>query len=120
VEKIVGTEALELKMNEALRPYAMGLRDKLKGLPLVSQGGPAVFPDVESLIALKPQVILITTLDRKNIDLLQAKTRIPVVGLSYGELGALGPDFNRSLEVLGTVSCPKGRSSGKNLCGATL
>lgn len=102
-DRIVATEAMESRMDTDLRPYAAALGDRLDGLPVVAQGGPGVHSDPERLIAVRPDLVLVTTMDIRGIAVLAQRTRLPVVALSYGELGVYRKEALQSLTLLGEL-----------------
>lgn len=102
-DRVVATEAMEARMETGLRPYAAALGDRLDGLPVVAQGGPGVHPDPERLIAARPDLVLVTTMDARSISILARRTRLPVVALSYGELGVYRKEALQSLTLLGEL-----------------
>lgn len=99
---VVGIEETEKKPNLG-RSYMMAYPD-LKKLPSIGQGGPDTAPNEESLVSVKPDVIFVCTLvDKEKADQLQAKTGIPVVALSYGDLATFGENLYRSLNIIGSI-----------------
>jgi len=84
-KNLVGIEKRELSFNKN-STYAQYLnKDFIKSLPIIGQGGPSKMPNLETLINLKPDVIFATFLSKEQIDLIESKTKIPVVALSYGQ-----------------------------------
>jgi iron complex transport system substrate-binding protein len=104
VDKVVGIEQVEQR-NTAffLRPYAAVIAGRFKTLPVVAPGGAGKLPDMEQLMACRPQLILCIGLDVAQVENLQQKTRIPVLFLSYGELGVLRQEAIESIRLLGNV-----------------
>lgn len=103
IDKIVGVEQIE-KDNPTGRPYLLA-NPTLTDLPVIGPGGPNNAPDPEKILAVDPDVIFSTyTTDKASVDELQAKTGIPVVSLSYGELSAFDPDAERSLKFIGKIT----------------
>ncbi|EHQ91090.1 iron ABC transporter substrate-binding protein [Desulfosporosinus youngiae] len=99
---VVGIEETEKKASPG-RSYMMANPD-LKKLPGIGQGGPDTAPNEESLVSVQPDVIFVCTLvDKEKADQLQAKTGIPVVALSYGDLATFGEDLYRSINIIGTI-----------------
>ena len=102
-DKVVGIENLELQ-NPTGRPYIFaypGLTD----LPVIGQGGPDSTPDPEMLISVDPDVIFAAYLvDAAKADELQSKTGIPVVVLSYGDLGTFDEEVFASITLIGEVT----------------
>lgn len=92
---VVAVEAVE-KRTEAMsqgRPYSLAIREKLKDLPVIAEGGAqARLPDFERLLAVKPDVIFAAGMDSASCEIIQQKTGVPVVGLSYGGTGFLDMD----------------------------
>ncbi|MDI6908165.1 MAG: ABC transporter substrate-binding protein [Thermoanaerobacterales bacterium] len=85
------------------RPYILA-HPELKDLPAIGPGGPNSTPDAEKLVAVKPDVIFASYLvDRVKADDLQAKTNIPVVVLSYGQLATFDEELYQSLMLIGKV-----------------
>ena len=83
-DNLVGIEKSELRLSKHA-PYTMALDKKfIKDLPIVSQGGPGKMPNLESLIELKPDIIFTSLLSKEQVDLIQEKTKTPVIALSYG------------------------------------
>ncbi len=83
-ERLIGIEKIE-KDASMLSPYRTFLgKERIAKLPLVGTGGPGKMPDLEALVTLKPDVIITSFVDKNMIDLISAKTGIPVLALSYG------------------------------------
>lgn len=83
-DKLVGIEKIEQKY-DLKSPYRAILNKKrIKNLPIIGQGGPAKMPNLETLITLKPDVIFTSFMSKEQVELIQKKTKIPVVVLSYG------------------------------------
>lgn len=99
---VVGIEETEKKSNPG-RSYIRAYPD-LKKLPSIGQGGPDTAPNEESLVSVKPDVIFVCSLvDQEKANQLQAKTGIPVVALSYGDLATFGENLYRSLNIIGSI-----------------
>ncbi len=83
-DHIVGIEKLEKKY-DLKAPYRTIFDKKtLQSLPVVGQGGPGKMPNLETLISLNPDIIFTSFLSKEQVELIQKKTNIPVVVLSYG------------------------------------
>lgn len=83
-DHIVGIEKLEQKY-DLKAPYRTILDKKtIQSLPVVGQGGPGKMPNLETLISLKPDIIFTSFLSKEQVELIQKKTNISVVVLSYG------------------------------------
>lgn len=107
---IVGVEQFE-KGNTLGKPYMMANPDLTK-LPVIGLGGPRNAPDPEKILAVKPDVIFYTySGDTSQADDLQAKTKIPVIILSYGKVSTFDPAIYSSLEIIGKVT---GNEKGAN------
>jgi iron complex transport system substrate-binding protein len=108
---VVGVEDSEKEWDAISRPYILAY-PQLKDLPGIGQGGPRPSPNLESIIALKPDVIFAAYLTKDQADAIQSKTNIPVILLSYGQFASFDMNeiFN-SLRVIGEVS---GRSDRAN------
>jgi len=82
--RLVGIEKIE-KDASPLSPYRTFLgNERAAKLPLIGTGGPGKMPDLEALVVLKPDLIITSFVDKNMIDLIVAKTGIPVLALSYG------------------------------------
>lgn len=98
-----GIEQIELD-NPTGRPYLYA-NPTLAELPVIGPGGPNNAPDPERLLAVKPDVIFSTyAADQAVADNLQAKTGIPVVALSYGEMSTFDPQVNASFILIGRIT----------------
>ncbi len=112
--RLVGIERIELQPSIHV-PYRQ-LLDKTTKLNIVAQGGPGKLPNFEALIAVKPDLIIASFLSREQIALIEKKTNIPVVALSYG--GSHGGYNNenkldaikRSLTLLGAITQRQSRA----------
>jgi len=104
-DRIVGIEDFEKRMARDLyvRPYANTLGDKFLGLPVVGAGGPGALPDPEKILLCRPDLIVAVGIDPAQLDNIQAKTAVPALYLSYGELGVWREEARRSLSLLGNV-----------------
>jgi len=104
-DRIVGIEDFEKRMAQDLyvRPYASTLGKEFLGLPVVGTGGPGSLPDLEKILMCRPDLIVAVSIDPGQLDNIQAKTGVPVLYLSYGELGVWREEAQRSLLLLGEV-----------------
>jgi len=101
---VVGVEGIE-KTSAAGRPYRMA-HPALADLPLVGPGGPASInskPDLEPLLAVRPDVLFVTYMDRTLADEVSRLAGIPVVVLSYGRFASFDEEILDSLTVAGKV-----------------
>jgi iron complex transport system substrate-binding protein len=109
-DKVVGIENIESQMPTG-RPYMIANPDLLE-LPVIGQGGPDSTPDPEMLINVDPDVIFAAYLvDAAKADDLQSKTGIPVVVLSYGQLGTFDKEVFESISLVGEVTGNTARAS---------
>ena len=103
-EKVVGVEDIE-KQFPTTRPYWLA-NSELGQLPSIGPGGPNAInkePDLEKVLAAKPDVILITYLERGKAETLQRKIGIPVVVLSYGPFGTFDEKVYDSIRLCGQI-----------------
>jgi len=106
-DKLIGIEATEAN-SIAMVPYRNSIsREKIESLPKIGQGGPGVMPNLEALATLKPDVIIASFFDKATLDMIEAKTSIPVVAVSYGS-GYGGnadkfTDVKNSIKLLGSI-----------------
>ncbi|HPL64809.1 MAG TPA: iron ABC transporter substrate-binding protein [Syntrophales bacterium] len=104
-KKIVGVEDFE-KRFPTTRPYWIARGDEMAHLPSIGPGGPGAInkePDLEKVLAVKPDVIFITYLDRGKAEALQKKIGIPVVVLTYGPFGTFDEKVYDSLRLCGAI-----------------
>ncbi len=102
--KVVGVEDME-KMNPGGRPYWIA-HPELSKLPRCGPGGPAGInkkPDLEALLALKPQVIFITYMDASLADEVARTVGIPVVVLSYGAFATFDEAVYDAIRTSGRI-----------------
>lgn len=101
-DMVAGIEDLETQ-EPIQRPYLLA-NPSLLELPVIGAGGPDSVPDAERLLEVAPDVIFAAQLvDRAAADELQNTTGIPVVVLSYGDLGTFGEELFTSLDIVGEV-----------------
>ncbi|HOI83214.1 MAG TPA: ABC transporter substrate-binding protein [Campylobacterales bacterium] len=105
----VATEAIE-KRDLDSRPYTAASYMRSATLPVVAEGGAGRTADLEKIVALKPDVILTSFVDRQSADGISQKTGIPVIVLSYGANGYDENSFFASLKILGAISGKKRRA----------
>jgi len=104
-KRIVGIEDSEKRMvrNIYFRPYAATLDEDFFNLPVIGPGGPGKLPDFEGLLLCKPDILVAVGIDVAQVDNIQSRTGVPVVCLSYGELGVWREEARKSLVLLGEV-----------------
>jgi len=112
--RLVGIEKTE---NDAspLSPYRSFLgKERIGSLPIIGAGGPGKMPDLEALIAVKPDLIVSSFVDKNALELITSKTGIPVLALSYGATyggnEAQLQSIKNSLLLLGKVSGTSARA----------
>ncbi len=101
--KVVGVEDFEKSAGG--RPYRIA-HPELAALPRCGPGGPASInkkPDLEALLAVRPQVIFTTYMDASLADEVQRTTGIPVFVLSYGPFATFDDTVYDSLRAAGKV-----------------
>jgi iron complex transport system substrate-binding protein len=104
VDKVVGIEAFE-KRRRAGRPYWYA-NPSLAKKRLVAAGGPGMInkmPDMEKLLAVRPDLIFITYMQAANADRLQAQLKVPVVVLSYGRFATFDDKVFHALKLMGRI-----------------
>jgi iron complex transport system substrate-binding protein len=102
--KVVGVEDME-KMNPGGRPYWLA-HPELSKLPRCGPGGPAGInkkPDLEAVLAVKPQVMFITYMDASLADEVQRTIGIPVVVLSYGAFATFDEAVYDAMRIAGRI-----------------
>jgi iron complex transport system substrate-binding protein len=102
--RVVGVEDLE-KQHPGGRPYRHA-HPELVALPRCGPGGPVSInkkPDLEALLAVRPQVIFVTYMDAPLADEVQSILGIPVVVLSYGAFATFDTAVYDALRIAGRV-----------------
>ena len=104
MQLLCGVESCEYGFLVSARPYQMVHEDYFKTLASIGAGGPKGSADAEALLSANPDVIFsLYTSDAKAMDMLQAKTGIPVVVLHYGETEVFNPTLSASITLMGKV-----------------
>ena len=109
--KVIGVEDIE-KQFPFTRPYWIA-NSELGRLTSVGPGGPSSInsePDLEKILALKPEVVFITYLVREKAEALQKKIGIPIVVLTYGPFGSFDEKLFDSLQLCGKILDKQGRA----------
>ncbi len=107
--KVVGIENMEKRWSTG-RPYILAYPELLD-LPVIGQGGPDSTPDPEALLSVNPDVMFAAYLvDASEANELQEKTGIPVVVLSYGELGTFDQQLLDSVRLVGQLTGNQARA----------
>jgi len=116
-ENIVGIEKLEKKYDLKAPYRAIFNKATIKSLPVVGQGGPGKMPNLETLISLNPDVIFSSFLSKDQVELIQKKTKIPVIALSYGATyGGVKKDskiqaIKKSLKLIAKITQKESRAT---------
>jgi len=115
-DRIVGIEDMEKRMAQDLyvRPYARVLDEAFLTRPVVGTGGPGALPDPEQVLMCRPDLIVAIGIDPGQLDNIQAKTGVPAVYLSYGELGVWREKASHSLSLLGDLLGKAERAAALN------
>ena len=115
-DRIVGIEDMEKRMvrTGCFRPYARTLDEDFFGLPVVGTGGPGKLPNFEKVMMCRPDVIVAVSMGVAQVENIQFKTGVPVVCLSYGELGVWRKEAQASLTLLGKILRQKQRAKELN------
>jgi len=103
---VVGVEESELKWGFIGRDYAMAYGDLFKNLSIIGPGGPGKPPVPELIIAVKPDVIIMsrTYCDFYDPDRLQKEVNATVIVMDYGQAGQLDIEgICNALSTLGKV-----------------
>lgn len=98
----VGVEDIDKRANFP-KPYIYANMELVKNLPVVGRGGPAQSYNIEAMISLKPDVVFINSEDAAVADMLQRKTRIPVVAVGYGRGSFDLKTYMQSITLAGEV-----------------
>lgn len=110
VDKVVGIENMEKQWSTG-RPYIMAHPELLE-LPIIGQGGPDSSPDPEKIMSVQPDVIFVAYLaDAAKANELQQRTGIPVVVLSYGQLGTFDSELMDSITLVGEITGKRDRAA---------
>lgn len=103
-DTVVAVEDLE-KRHPGGRPYRIA-HPELANLPRCGPGGPVSInkkPDLEALLAVRPQVIFVTYMDAPLADEVQSILGIPVVVLSYGAFATFDTAVYDAFAIAGQV-----------------
>jgi iron complex transport system substrate-binding protein len=93
------------KMNPGGRPYWIA-HPELSSLPRCGPGGPASInkkPDMEAVLAVRPQVVFITYMDGPLAETVQNRLGIPVIVLDYGAFATFDETVFDALELAGRI-----------------
>jgi iron complex transport system substrate-binding protein len=82
--RVVGIENIELSF-DTKSTYRVALnKNTIEKLPLIGEGGAGKIPNLEALIETNADIIFASFVSPEQIEMIQSKTKIPVVALSYG------------------------------------
>jgi len=90
-EHLVGLEDME-RRPLSTSSYRYALPPGLADLPSIGPGGPGRLPDLEQLLALRPDLVATVTLDGQQLQALRERAGLRVLPLSYGDTGLLRID----------------------------
>lgn len=102
--KVIGVEDIE-KANPKTRPYWIA-NSELSRLPSIGPGGPNTInkePDLEKILAVDPDVIFISYMDKIRAGALQKKIGIPIIVLTYGPFGTFNEMVYDSIRLVGQI-----------------
>jgi len=83
-DKIIGLEKMEHRSIGFSEYRSIIGKKKILSLPIIGAGGPNKLPNLETLIRLKPDLIVASFIDKKQLSIITKKTGIPTISLSYG------------------------------------
>jgi iron complex transport system substrate-binding protein len=110
---LAGVEESEVTWGFTGRDYAMAYGELFRNLPKIGPGGPGKPPAPELILAVKPDLIIMsrTYADMYDPDRLQTETKSTVIVLDYGPAGSLDIEgFANALRILGTALNRKERA----------
>lgn len=101
LDLVVGVEGVEKEeymkgMRATGRPYHLAIRDRVRALPVVGEGGPGKLPDLEKLLMVRPDLVIVA--EQEQAKVIEERLKIPTVVLRLA-----GPDgwtFDELKEVL--------------------
>lgn len=102
-DRLVGGESKEYKTPDFI-PYAKKFKALNLELPIVTEGGPNPTLNFEAIIKTKPDLIIASTLSKDSVELLKAKTNIPVFVIDYNKFyNGRGDKLKAIREILNKV-----------------
>jgi iron complex transport system substrate-binding protein len=110
---LVGVEGSETSWGFTGRDYAMAYGESFRNLPIIGPGGPGKPPAPELILAVKPDLIIMsrTYADMYDPDRLQTETNSTVIVMDYGPAGSLDIEgFANALRILGAALNRKERA----------
>ncbi len=112
-DMLVGVEEGETGWGSTGRDYAMAYGKTFAGLPVIGPGGPGKPPAPELILAVKPDLIIMsrTYCDFYDPNRLQAETNATVIVVDYGPAGQLDvKGLEKALNILGEALNRKQRA----------
>jgi iron complex transport system substrate-binding protein len=112
---LVGVEESETSWGFTGRDYAMAYGESFRNLPIIGPGGPGKPPAPELILAVKPDLIIMsrTYADMYDPYRLQTETNSTVIVMDYGPAGSLDVEgLANALRILGTALNRKERAEG--------
>jgi len=110
---LVGVEESETSWGFTGRDYAMAYGESFRNLPIIGPGGPGKPPAPELILAVKPDLIIMsrTYADMYDPDRLQTETNSTIIVVDYGPAGSLDVEgLANALNILGTALNRKERA----------
>jgi len=110
---LVGVEECETSWGFTGRDYAMAYGESFRNLPIIGPGGPGKTPAPELILAVKPDLIIMsrTYADMYDPDRLQTETNSTVIVIDYGPAGSLDVEgLANAFRILGTALNRKERA----------
>jgi len=102
---IVGRELIEEKLAPEYRPYSFSFPQHFNNLPIVSDGGAGVMPNIDKLIVAAPDVIFANGFTTEQLNRISSLTNIPVIGITYGSMGHTDIEkIKESIRLIGYVT----------------
>ena len=108
---VVARELFEDKLDKSIRPYTFALPSNFDNLPVISAGGPGKMPDIEKLILVNPDIIIAAGFTNWQMDIINQKSKIPVIGVNYGHVGHSDlEDVKNSIRLIGYLTKNQARA----------
>lgn len=110
-EKLIGVEDME-KQGRTLKSQGFHhAYPHIRKVDTVGMGGPKISPDYEQISYKKPDVIFRAYADKDELDKMQQRLKIPVVGIGAGKNGEIfGEDTYKTIGIVGKVMGKEQRS----------
>lgn len=101
LEMVVGIEGVEKEeqmkgIRANGRPYNLAIRERIRALPVVGEGGPGKLPDLERLLAVRPDLVIVAEPEQAKV--IEERLRIPAIVLKLA--GPEGWTFDELKEIL--------------------